>query len=300
MKYYIIAGEASGDLHAANLVKAIRSIDPDAQLRGWGGDRMQAAGVEIVKHYRETAFMGFFEVIRHLPQILRLIRFCKKDLVGYAPDKVILVDYPGFNLRIATFAKSRQLPVYYYISPQVWAWKASRVKKIRRDVRRMLVILPFEQEFYSKYNYHVDFVGHPLLDALAHEKSTEPSDVYRSRLSLDGRPIVALLPGSRKQEVQRMLPVMLEAARKTPGYQFVIGKAPSLDDDFYQQVCGVHSPVLAPDTHELLRHSAAALVTSGTATLETALLGIPQVVCYKGATLSYLIAKQGGYEDERR
>jgi len=294
MKYYIISGEASGDLHASNLMKELKSTDPNADFRCWGGDLMQAQGGDIVKHYRDLAFMGFYEVLVNIRTIFRNIRFCKRDILEYRPDVVILVDYPGFNLRIAEFASGHNFKVFYYISPQVWAWKKSRVKKIRRFVDRMFVILPFEKGFYKKYDVDVDFIGHPLLDAIENEKKnlSDHAD-FRLRNQLDHRPIVALLPGSRKQEISKMLPVMISLVDSFPDYQFVVGGAPSLPKAFYNMLMLENSMcVLFDQTHELLLNAYAALVTSGTATLETALLNVPQVVCYRGSNFSYQIARR--------
>ncbi|HXB10912.1 MAG TPA: lipid-A-disaccharide synthase [Bacteroidia bacterium] len=296
MKYYIIAGEASGDLHSSNLVKHLKKTDPQAEFRAWGGDLMQEQGVTLVKHYRDLAFMGFAEVIQHLPTILRNIDFCKKDILSYKPDVLILVDYPGFNLRIAKFAKQAGFKVIYYISPQVWAWKSSRVHTIKEVVDKMLVIFPFETEFYAKYDYKVDFVGHPLLDVIS-----EPSQADKARFikenNLPDKPIIALLPGSRKQEIGNMLPIMEQVAEQFPDYQFVIGKAPSSRQEWYADFLGKKNiSIIDNKTYELLHNSTAALVTSGTATLETALWGVPEIVCYrsKGITgnISYLLAKQ--------
>ncbi len=291
MRYYIIAGEASGDLHASRLMQQIQATDGEARFRCWGGDLMASQGGELVKHYRDLAFMGFAEVIQNLGTILRNIRFCKSDLLAYRPDVLILVDYPGFNLRIARFAKEHGIKVVYYISPQVWAWKESRVRQIKRDVDKMLVILPFEKEFYRKHDMNVDFVGHPLLDVV----STESSDqgvAFRHKHGLDERPIIALLPGSRHQEINVMLPIMLSMVSRFPSYQFVIAAAPSQDMDMYRtRAMGYPVAVVAGDTYGILRNAHAALVTSGTATLEAALHGIPEVVCYKGNRLSYLIAR---------
>jgi len=294
MKYYIIAGEASGDLHGSNLMKEIKKIDPEADFRVWGGDLMEKQGGVVVKHFRDLAFMGFLEVILNIRTIFRNIKYCKSDLLDYKPDALILVDYPGFNLRIAEFAKNKGLKVFYYISPQVWAWKKSRVKRIKKFVDRMFVILPFEKEFYRQYNVDVDFVGHPLLDAIENENLRE-SDVlaFRKKYQFDDRPVIALLPGSRKQEISRMLPIMLSITDFYPDFQFVIAGAPSLPADYYQKFPGQnYVKIVFGETHNLLRQSYAALVTSGTATLETALLNVPEVVCYKGSNLSYQIARR--------
>lgn len=294
MKYYIIAGEASGDLHASNLMRELKLNDPEAQFRFWGGDLMQARGGDLVKHYRDLAFMGFTEVIANLPTILNNLKFCKNDIVEFSPDAIILVDYPGFNLRIARFAFEKKIRVFYYISPQIWAWKKSRVKKIRKYVERMFVILPFEKDFYKKYNVDVDFVGHPLLDAIEHEKRllSSPYD-FREKHKLDKRLIIAVLPGSRKQEITKMLPVMLSAADEFKNYQFVVAGAPSVPAEFYKSVAPeVDFKIIFGATHDLLHNAFAGLITSGTATLETALLEVPQVVCYKGGSISYQIAKR--------
>ena len=292
MKYYIIAGEASGDLHAANLIEQIKILDPKAEFRGWGGDLMAAQGTNLVKHYRDLAFMGFIEVIANLKTILRNIDFCKKDILDYHPDKIILVDYPGFNLRIASFAAKSGIKVFYYISPQIWAWKQSRVHQIKKDVDHMLVILPFEKEFYEKFNYPVEFVGHPLLDAIGKMKMEDHVD-WNKQHDIGNKKIIALLPGSRKQEISSMLPLMLSVVIDFPDYQFIIGGAPSVDASFYDALLtGTNVKVVYGQTYNLLKNATAALVTSGTATLETALFNVPEVVCYKGNFISYHIAKQ--------
>lgn len=293
MKYYIISGEASGDLHASNLMKSLLVEDKHADFRFWGGDLMKEVGGTLVKHYRDLAFMGFAEVIMNLRTILNNIKFCKKDLLAYAPDVLILVDYPGFNLRIAEFAKKNGITVHYYISPQIWAWKENRISKIKRDVDHMYVILPFEKTFYEdKHNYPVNFVGHPLLDAIAHRKAVDPVEFAKEN-GLNDKPIVALLPGSRKQEITKMLSVMLRMAPKFPDHQFVIAGAPSQDRSFYQSFLGKENIAIVENkTYDLLSVSTAALVTSGTATLETALFKIPEVVCYKGNEISYQIGKR--------
>lgn len=288
MKYYIIAGEASGDLHASNLMKALKKLDSNAQFRCWGGDLMKAQGAELVKHYRDLAFMGFTEVIMNLKTILGNIDFCKKDISLHKPDVLILVDYPGFNLRIAEFAKQQGIKVFYYISPQIWAWKQSRVHKIKNVVDRMFVILPFEKDFYAKFEYKVDFVGHPLLDAVQDDSLLPDSPDIRSK-----KPIIALLPGSRKQEIATMLPLMLKMVGHYPGYQFIVAGAPSQTDEYYQTfIQDADVKIVYNQTYRLLKQATAALVTSGTATLETALFGVPEVVCYKGGTISYMIARQ--------
>ena len=293
MKYYLIAGEASGDLHGANLMRALQQIDPKAEFRFWGGDRMEAVGGKLVKHYRDLAFMGFWEVVTNLRTILRNIDFCKRDITQFQPDVLIFIDYPGFNMRIAKWAKQRGIPTHYYISPQIWAWKENRIKAIKRDIDAMYVILPFEKDFYEgKHGYPVHFVGHPLLDAIAARKEVS-MEVFKRENGLDERPIIALLPGSRKQEIAQMLSVMLSVVGSYHQYQFVIAGAPSLGYNFYKQFIkeeNVH--FVSGKTYDLLSHSHAALVTSGTATLETALFRVPEVVCYRGNWISYQIAKR--------
>lgn len=292
MRYYIIAGEASGDLHASNLIAAIRKQDANAEIRAWGGDLMQQQGAEIVKHYRDLAFMGFAEVILNLKTILHNLSFCQQDLKQFNPDVLILIDYPGFNLRIARFAHKLGLKVVYYISPQIWAWKKNRVHTIKKVVDKMLVILPFEKAFYQQYQVDVEFVGHPLLDALQNYQWQDEDD-FRARNSLGNKPLIALLPGSRKQEVSRMLSVMLQMIPLFPDYTFAIAKAPSLDQDFYGKFTqNQEINLIENQTYDLIKHASAALVTSGTATLETALIGTPEVVCYTGNALSYQIARR--------
>jgi lipid-A-disaccharide synthase len=293
MKYYIIAGEASGDLHAANLMKALKKKDPQADFRFWGGDLMQDVGGTLVKHYKELAFMGFIEVVMNLRTILKNITLCKKDITNYNPDVIIFVDYPGFNLRIAKWAKTEGYKTHYYISPQIWAWKEGRIKDIKRDVDAMYVILPFEKEFYEdKHNFPVHFVGHPLIDAIAQKQLINPSD-FKAEFNLDNRPIIALLPGSRKQEISKMLEVMLSVTKDFKDYQFVIAGAPSQDAAFYSKFTKKQNVNLVMNrTYDILSLATAALVTSGTATLETALFKVPEVVCYKGSTISYQIAKR--------
>lgn len=293
MKYYLIAGEASGDLHGANLMRALAEIDPQAQFRFWGGDRMEAVGGKLIKHYRDLAFMGFWEVVTNLRTILCNIDLCKGDITAYQPDALIFIDYPGFNMRIAKWAKQQGIPTHYYISPQIWAWKENRIKAIRRDVDAMYVILPFEKDFYEgKHQYPVHFVGHPLLDAIAARREVS-MELFKRENGLDERPIIALLPGSRKQEIAKMLSVMLSVVGSYHPYQFVIAGAPSLGYDFYRQFIreeNVH--FVSGKTYDLLSHAHAALVTSGTATLETALFRVPEVVCYRGNWISYQIAKR--------
>lgn len=285
MRYYIIAGEASGDLHGSNLVKAIHAGDAHADIRCWGGDKMQAAGATLVKHYRELAFMGFVEVLMHLRTIMRNMDFCKQDILAYKPDVLVLIDYPGFNLRIAAWAKQQGIKIAYYISPQVWAWKEKRVEQIKRDVDKMLVILPFEVDFYKKWQYPVTYVGHPLIEVVRHEKNVVPAE------PLSDKPMIALLPGSRAQEIKVKLPVMLEMVSRFPSYRFVIAQAPSQPDELYHEIIAGRDVLLVKgNTYNLLKQAQAALVTSGTATLETALFGVPQVVCYKGNAISFWLA----------
>lgn len=300
MKYYIIAGEASGDLHGSNLIRELKKLDHEAIIRAWGGDKMQDAGGELVKHYRDLAFMGFIEVIKNLPAILDNLKFCKKDIIQFQPDVLILIDYPGFNLRIAKWARQQGLKIVYYISPQVWAWKEGRVKTIKQVVDKMLVILPFEKKFYEQWDYKVEYVGHPLvqvIDEFDRENimlitngtatGEERSENFKGR--------VALLPGSRKQEIEIKLPVMLEASKHFPDYQFIVAQAPGQPLELYENLtAGFDNVAIAFEgqTYGLLSQSKAALVTSGTATLETALFGVPQVVCYKGSAISYQIAKR--------
>lgn len=293
MKYYIIAGEASGDLHASNLMKSILQKDAHAVFRFWGGDLMEAVGGTLVKHYRELAFMGFIEVVMNLRTIAKNIAFCKKDIRNYNPDKIIFIDYPGFNFRIMKWAKQLGYETHYYISPQIWAWKEGRIKNIKRDVDQLYVILPFEKAFYeNKHQFPVHFVGHPLLDAIADRKQVDDFE-FRTTHQLNNKPIIALLPGSRKQEIKKMLKVMLSVVPRFPDYQFVIAGAPSQDFSFYQPfIKNENISFIANKTYDLLSLSTAALVTSGTATLETALFKVPQVVCYKGSEISYQIAKR--------
>lgn len=290
MKYYLIAGEASGDLHAANLMKALMKQDAQAEFRFWGGDKMQTVGGEMVNHYREMNYMGFWEVATHLRTILRYMKQCKKDIVRWNPDVVILVDYPGFNMRIAGFAKKQGLPVFYYISPQVWAWRPRRVKKIKKSVDHMFVILPFEEEFYGQWDYKVDFVGHPLLDAI---ENLPPAPEFRQKHHLDEKPVIAILPGSRQQEIQQKLPVMAKMPKHFPDYNFVIAGLTEVDSALYNQyLVSENITVCYDSTYGLLQNAYAAIVTSGTATLEAALFEVPEVVCYKGGRLSYSIGRR--------
>ena len=292
MKYYIIAGEASGDLHASNLMKEIFKKDKEATIHFWGGDLMQKTGGTLIKHYKELSFMGFIEVLANITTIFKNIKFCKENITTFNPDVLIFIDYSGFNLRIAKWAKEKGFRTNYYISPQVWASRAGRVKKIRRDIDKMFVILPFEKEFYKKHHYEVTFVGHPLIDAIA-DKAPLNEKQFRKEHHLSNQPIIALLPGSRKQEITKMLSVMLKMVPKFKDYQFVIAGAPSQEFEFYQAFIKTDNVAfIANKTYDLLSLSYAALVTSGTATLETALFKIPQVVCYKGSNISYQIAKR--------
>ncbi len=294
MKYYIIAGEASGDLHGSNLIKALKTKDEEADIRCWGGDLMQQAGGTLVKHYKEQAFMGFLEVIFNLRTIFKNIAFCKTDIQKFQPHIIIFIDYSGFNLRIAKWAKEQQFKTHYYISPQIWASRENRIQRIKRDIDSMSVILPFEKSFYEdKHQFPVRFVGHPLIDAIATGPKVDKT-TFLSENGIDpNKPIIALLPGSRKQEVGKMLAVMLSLVERFPNYSFVIAGAPSLENNFYTSyLTNTNVGFVANKTYELLQVAYAALVTSGTATLETALFNVPQVVCYKGNWLSYQIAKR--------
>jgi lipid-A-disaccharide synthase len=288
MKYYIISGEASGDLHGSNLMKAIKNKDTEAEFRFWGGDKMQAIGGFMVTHYKHMAFMGFWEVFKSIFYILKKMSHCKQDILQWKPDAVILIDYPGFNLKIAEFSHSNNIKTYYYISPQVWAWKSNRVKKIKKIVDKMFVILPFEKAFYDTWNYDVEYVGHPLLEVI-------PKNYIKEK-NISTQKIVALLPGSRKQEILVKLPIMAAVAEKFKDVQFVIAKAAAANNQWYQDAMkniNTHNISFAENkTYELLQQADAALVTSGTATLETALWQVPQVVCYKGSWLSYQIGKR--------
>lgn len=293
MKYYIVAGEASGDLHASNLIKAVQQIDSAAQIRGCGGDLMRNAGADLLLHYKDMAFMGFWEVFTHLPEVLGNIKRCKTDILAWNPDVLVLVDYPGFNLRIAQFAKEHHIKVVYYISPQIWAWKKGRIKQIKRDVDEMMVILPFERNFYAQNGMDVHYVGHPLLDAVSRDLPNRPDvQQFKENNHLDDREIVALLPGSRKQEINAILPQMMQMVKCFPQYRFVVSTVSWLPKDLYDKHLQGHDIVRVCDqTYALLANAKAAIVTSGTATLETAMIGTPQVVCYAGSELSYLIAK---------
>lgn len=289
MKYYLIAGEASGDLHGANLMKALKERDPQAEFRFFGGDLMQAQGGTLVKHYADMAYMGFVEVVANLPAIMKNISFCKQDVLSWQPDVLILIDFPGFNLRIAEFAKKSGLLVCYYISPKVWAWNQKRVLKIKKSVDHMFCILPFEVDFYKKWGMDVDYVGNPLLDAVA---AFKPDTDFRTKNNLTNKPIIALLPGSRKQEISKLLPDMLGIVDRFSAYQFIIAGAPSFDAEYYTQYLdGKSIPVLFNSTYDILSNAEAAVVTSGTATLETALFHVPEVVVYKSSPVSMFIAR---------
>ena len=291
MRYYLLAGERSGDLHGANLLKGIRQADPQAEFRAWGGDLMQAEGAELVTHYTEMAFMGFWEVVKHAPTIWRLMRKCKRDLLEYKPDVLILIDYPGFNLRMAAFAKQQGIRVFYYISPKVWAWNQRRAWKIKATVDELFVIFPFEVPFYQRYDFEVRYHGNPIVDALT---SFSPKPNFRTANQLDSRPILALLPGSRTQEVKAMLPTMLRAATQFEGYQVVVAGVNSLPRSLYEPFEMAYPSVrfVYDQTYDAVTAAQGALVTSGTATLEVALLGVPQVVCYRASPISFQIAKR--------
>ncbi len=295
MKYYLIAGEASGDLHGSNLMKALKELDPNAHFRFWGGNLMEQQGGKPIRHYRNLAFMGFVEVVANLKTILRNIAFCKRDIVDFAPDVLILIDYPGFNMQIAKYAHQQRLKVIYYISAQVWAWKQSRIHKLKRDVDRMLCILPFEKEFYKGFDMEVDFVGHPLMDVIGKRSNFDWKQRFLELGLKESKPVITLLPGSRKQEIQTMLPVMLKATEEfTDDYQLAVAAAPAREISFYENIASHQSSctIVKGKTYSLLEVSEAALVASGTATLETALFEVPEVVCYKGNWISYQIARR--------
>ena len=291
MTYYLIAGERSGDLHGANLIRGIRQHDSKATCRAYGGEQMEAAGAVLVRHYREMAFMGFLEVVKNLRTIRRILHECQADLLAHRPDVLILIDYAGFNLRMAKFAKKHGIRVFYYISPKVWAWNQRRALNIKTNVDKLFTILPFETEFFAKYNYNVEYVGNPLLDALA---EFIPDPAFREKVELDERPVVALLPGSRHQEIISILPIMLSIIRQFPDCQFIVATVSNLPESLYDSLLGDYPAVKRVNdaAYDLLHVATAALVTSGTATLETALLNVPQVVCYKTTTVSYAIAKR--------
>lgn len=294
MKYYLIVGEASGDLHASNLMRALQHEDPQAEFRFFGGDLMKAVGGTCVKHYRELAYMGFIPVLLHLRTIFRNMDYCKKDVEAWQPDVLILVDYPGFNLKIAEYIKQHtRIPVYYYISPKIWAWKEYRIKNIKRDVDELFSILPFEVDFFKKHQYPVHYVGNPCVDAVDdfRKNGQETFSEFIAANGLENRPIIALLAGSRRQEIKDNLSRMIEAARSFPQYQFVVAGAPGIEPDFYKQYIDSSTKIVFGQTYRLLQQAEAALVTSGTATLETALFRVPQVVCYytaAGKLVSFL------------
>ncbi len=311
MKYYIISGEASGDLHGSNLIKELHKLDANAAIRCWGGDLMEAAGATLVKHYRDLAFMGFTEVLKNIGTIFKNIAFCKADILEHRPDVLVLIDYPGFNLRIAKWAREQGLRIVYYISPQIWAWKENRIHDIKKNVDKMLVILPFEKDFYRKWDFEVEYVGHPLVEvvddfilenALANpsivikeDSNSKTNDLVNNSPDINSpSKIIALLPGSRKQEILKKLPIMLRVAESFPNHQFVVAKAPGLTDEFYRDLLAPYKNVdaVANKTYSLLASAAGAIVTSGTATLETALFGVPEVICYKSNNISYQIAKR--------
>lgn len=290
MKYFLLAGERSGDLHGANLIRAIRRHDPEADLRAWGGDDMAAAGATLLRHYRDLAFMGVWEVLKNWRTLRGLMRRCREDILAFGPDAVVLIDYGGFNLRIARFAKTHGIRTFFYISPKVWAWNPRRALRIKRDVDRLFVIFPFEVEFFKKYDYAVDYVGNPLFDAIA---AFRPDPDFLEKNNLRGKPLIALLPGSRRQEVEAILPDMLRAVKHFPQYQFVVAAVSNLPRDLYDRLLGDwRLPLVTDAAYDLLAHAGAALVTSGTATLETALLNVPQVVCYRTSFLTYQIGRR--------
>jgi lipid-A-disaccharide synthase len=302
MKYYIIAGEASGDLHGSNLIKQLFLLDKNANIQCWGGDLMQQAGGNVVKHYSQLAFMGFAEVIKNLPTIFKNLKFCKTDILSFKPNVLVLIDYPGFNLRIAEWAKKNNIKIVYYISPQVWAWKANRVKKMKLCIDKMLCIIPFEKEYYkTKWNWEVEYVGHPLIEVIEEFRSTkyqvrsnETMQQTTPNSKLQTKSCIAILPGSRKQEITKKLPIMLGVAKAFPDYEFIVAKAPGQTDEFYEPFLAQYPNVssVSNQTYQLLSKSSAAIVTSGTATLETALFSVPQVVCYKASNISYQIGKR--------
>jgi lipid-A-disaccharide synthase len=295
MKYYLIAGEASGDLHAGNLIRNLKLCDSNAQFRGFGGDKMSEAGAHITVHYRQMAFMGAFEVLANFKKIKQNFSVCKKDILEFKPDAVILVDYAGFNLRMAKFTKENNIKTLFYISPKVWAWNKSRIKKIKAYVDQLYLILPFEKEFYKKHGYDAtEYIGNPLTDAISafRNEKLESREKFLKNENLNEKPIIALLAGSRKQEIVRLLPVMLRNIKNFPEFQFVVAGAPSIQHDLYESIIKERKvSVVYDQTYQLLSHSHAAVVTSGTATLETALFKVPQVVVYKFNTLSFLIFK---------
>ena len=291
MKYYIIAGEASGDLHASNLIKEIIKLEPNADIRAWGGDKMQNAGANVVKHFKDLAFMGFYEVLINLRTILKNISFCKKDILEFSPDKIIFVDYPGFNMRIAKWSKKYKFQTIYYIAPQLWAWNEKRIKKIKKYIDSLYVILPFEKEFFeTKHKYPVKFLGHPLLDSISNFKKNYDSS--SEQIITNKKAVIAILPGSRKQEIKKILNIVIKIVDYFPDHQFIVAGAPNIELSYYKSILKDKKiKVIENKTYEILSISTAAIVTSGTATLETALFKVPQVVCYKSSYFSYFIAK---------
>lgn len=293
MRYYMIVGEASGDMHAANLMKSLQRHDANAVFCGFGGDLMQNEGLQLIKHYQDMAFMGFTAVLLNLRAIFKNLALCRKEILKFQPDVVILVDYPGFNLRMAKWLKQQKIKTFYYISPQIWAWNQKRGKKIKQLIDKMFCILPFEKEFYKKFDYDVDYVGHPLLDSLKNEPKSFDIETFKRKHHLDNRPIIALLPGSRKQEIKKILPLMGSVIKRFPNHQFVIGGVVQFPPEFYNKmIYNQDVKLIYNDTRNLLRSAQAALVTSGTASLETALLKVPEIICYKGSLLNYMIAKR--------
>lgn len=293
MKYYIIAGEASGDLHASHLVKEIKNRDQEAEIRGWGGNLMEKAGMKLDQHYKSVAFMGFYEVVANLGKVLNNIKRCKQQILNFNPDALILVDYPGFNLRIADFATKHNFQVYYYIAPKAWAWKQSRATKLGKTVNKLFAILPFEKAFFSNYGVDTQYVGNPLMDYLDLDTTEEGRKAFLSRNELMHKPIISLFPGSRKQEIHTILPEMLKISSLFKDYQFVIGGAPAQDPSIYRKHMKEQNlSVIFNQGQELMKYSEAALITSGTATLEAALLNLPQVICYKGNAISIEIARR--------
>ena len=294
MKYFIVAGEPSGDLHASNLIKNINKIDTNSEIVGWGGELMQAENCKILKHYKELAFMGFIEVILNINKIIHNFKIIKKQIINFNPDVIIFIDYPGFNLKLSKFCKQNNFKTVYYISPQVWAWHKSRVKTIKKYIDKMFVILPFEKEFYSNYNYDVEYYGNPLIELINNKKNNfKGKDIFIKNNNLTKKEIIAILPGSRKQEIENMLPQMQKVVQYFPNYQFVIAATSSINNELYlENINNIQISIVYNQTYDLLLSSSAAIVTSGTATLETALLKIPQIVCYKGLFISYIIAKK--------
>ena len=297
MRYYIIAGEASGDLHGSNLIKGIRQVDPSAQIRCWGGDLMKEAGAELVKHYKEGAIMGFVEVVANLGKLATNLRNCKEDVLAYNPDVLILIDYPGFNFRIAEFANKKGIRIFYYIAPKVWAWKEKRVHRLKKFVDRLFIIFPFEIEYFKKWGIDAIYNGNPLLDSVDnHPSATETREQFCTRTGIDpNKKTIALLAGSRRGEIKYLLPRMIQVAQRYPSYQFLMACAPSMEKEFYEEIIGNKTgniKLLFGETYSILRNSDAAIINSGTASLEAALIGVPQVVCYGGNEISYQIAKR--------